>query len=118
MDKKITSGIAGAVIASTIFLGGYNPEDIDPITGYSYVDLIENPEIDVYYLPETENIDNSWWEFVHEKPETVRTCNGRTLIKGDISEISRDVNTEFLGQPYTQPEVIEFLQANCPERDQ
>lgn len=114
MDKNIQKGIGGAIIGASLMLGVYNPEDIDPITGVAYEQIVNEPEIDVYYAPPTENIDPKWWLFTHQKPETARTCGEYTIIKGDVAEITRDVDIEKIGKPYNHSGILEFISINCP----
>lgn len=116
----IKNGIIGALIGISAVTGaGYNPADIDPRTGktFEYILNSETGKEDIYYVVELEKIPENYWSFLHEKPDTLRECNGKAIIKADLNKIPMDVDVVFLGNPYTQELIAEWVKLNCDNID-
>lgn len=90
--------------------GGYNPEDLDPVTDITYAEIQANPERDVYYIVPISKIDNDarYLEHAHQRRETLRTSIDGTMaiVKYDVESVPRTVD---LGEPFTNQEVLEYL---------
>ena len=56
-SDSLKNGIVGVMLGAGILAGsGYNPADVDSVTGVTYEEINRNPELDVYYIVETASI--------------------------------------------------------------
>lgn len=116
MENKFNKGIAGAIIGAGLLVTlGYNPQDVDEVTGITFAEIQENPERDVYYIVDKNLLVedfNSFTETAHEKDGSIRYSNDgeKAILKFDAGTVVRDVE---LGQPYTNEEILLYL--NNPE---
>lgn len=110
MNDGLQNGIGGAIIGGMIVLGGMQVavNDIDPITGESYEEIVTNPEKDIYYIFDVANTTEALWEQAHQKPETARYSldSSKVILKFDIYEVPR---TETYPEPMTHEQALEYL---------
>lgn len=105
---KLKNGVVGAILGASMMFGLSSAGDIDPKTGVTYEEIVQNPERDVYYNFELDNVNLEYLRTSHQSLETARRSRDNThaILKFDISEIPR--NQEF-PTPMNHEEVLEFL---------
>ena len=112
-NETIKNGIAGAVIGATMIAGvGYNPADIDPLTDISYSEIVEKPDIDVYYIVNVADIVGDMENKSMSKLNTARySLDGkRVILKYNVGDMDRNVAPEKYGEPFTNAEILKYLQ--------
>ncbi len=113
MEKDTAKkGIAGAIIGASIVLGGgYNPADIDPLTDISYSEIVEKPDIDVYYVVNVADIVGDMENKSMSKLNTARySLDGKKVIlKYNVGDMDRNIAPEKYGEPFTNAEILKYL---------
>ena len=112
-SDSLKNGIVGVMLGAGILAGsGYNPADVDSVTGVTYEEINRNPELDVYYIVETASIvaqPELYLETSHQK----NIANIKKSIDGVYSVLKYDVGTVVrsveLGKPYTNGEIVEYI---------